>query len=232
MSQTTIKHLAIIPDGNRRWARLNGHAAAVWRGHEMGARRLRELLTTAFDMGVTHVTLWGSSRENLQKRPEVERNALYEVYTKALTAVSREAETLQARIHVRGRCEEFLPSSLQQLITQIEAQTASYTQRTVQVLLAYSGTDELCDAVSRLATSSEKHITPEVLRSYLWTGDMPDIDLMIRTGGEPHLSAGFMMWHMANAQLYFTETLFPDFSAEELRRAITDVSQRGRRRGR
>ena len=137
---------------------------------------------------------------------------------------------MAARVRIIGRWRQFFPEELQSLITELEKTTAHYTEHTLIVLLAYSGDDEMLDAIARMVHEGVD-VTPETLKAHLWMHDVPPVDLMIRTGGEPHLSAGFMMWDMANAHLHFTRTLFPDFTAAQLRKALADFRARSRRLG-
>ena len=223
-------HVAIIPDGNRRWARA--HAAEVWKGHERGAQAIEDLARAAFAEGVTHLSLWGSSLDNLTKRPAQERAALLRVYRTAFERLLRQGsrEKLQARVRVLGRYREHFPKDLVRLIDDVQEQTAHHTARTLIILLAYSGDDEMLDAIARMV-SEGADVTAETLKAHLWTHDIPSVDLMIRTGGEPHLSAGFLMWDMANAQLHFTDTLFPDFTPAMLADALATFRARTRRLG-
>ncbi len=230
MSNKKQLHVAIVPDGNRRWARKN--MLEVWKGHERGAQRLQELSRAAFNAGVTHLSLWGSSLDNLTKRPESERHALLEVYKQSLQNMldKGQREDMAARVRVIGRWNELFPQELKALIQKLETKTAHYTERTIIVFLAYSGDDEMIDAIQRMVNDSAE-VSRESLKKYLWTRDIPPVDLLIRTGGEPHLSAGFLMWDMANAFLHFTNTLFPDFTPKMLTEAVTTFSSRTRRFG-
>ncbi len=227
MSEKNTFHVALIPDGNRRWARAR--SLPVWKGHEAGARQMRALITAAFDAGATHVTLWGSSRENLTKRPVAERRALFTVYRRALQAFADECNAVGACFRAYGRME-MLPQDVREQINVITAATAHHMERTLTVLLAYSGDDEMLDAIARLRTATAD-VDDALVRAHLWTGALPPVDLMVRTGGEPHLSAGFLMWQMQNAHLHFTDTLFPDFTPAMFVRAIEAVRNRERRLG-
>ncbi len=225
-----VLHVAIIPDGNRRWARKN--ALKVWKGHEKGARKIRTLAHAAFEQGVTHLSIWGSSLDNLTKRPRAEREALIAVYMHAVEKLLTPAEhtTLRARIRFCGRWRTFFPPKLIRSIERLEEVTRVYTERTLTVFLVYNGDDEMLDAITRMVKEGA-NVTAASLKAHLWTHDLPPVDLMIRTGGEPHLSAGFMMWDMANAHLHFTRTLFPDFTPKDLAKALSAFRMRTRRLG-
>jgi undecaprenyl diphosphate synthase len=136
----------------------------------------------------------------------------------------------QAKIRFIGRWEEQFPESLKNVLYQCLEATKDYDQYFLNFFLAYSGDDEMLNAVKTLCLSKSE-VTRESLKAALMTRDMPPVDLLIRTGGEPHLSAGFMMWDMANTQLYFSDKLYPDFDEAALEGALLDYSERERRFG-
>ncbi len=226
-------HIAIIPDGNRRWAKRRN--LPVWEGHRKGAEVITELVDHAYERGVDCLSLWGSSRENLRKRPLSEKRALLEIYSeyfrKLRDAIDKDER--KARIRVVGKYREDLPVELVDLIEDCQGASAHYTERTLAILLAYSGTDEMLTAVRQIVSEGlpAEEVTAETLKSHLLSAELPSVDLMIRTGGEPHLSAGFLMWQMADAQLYFTEDLFPDFTPDKFDAALADFRSRERRLG-
>lgn len=224
------RHLVIIPDGNRRWATLRG--LAPWRGHEAGAENTERLIREARRLGVKEISFWGSSLENLAKRPLAESKALlriYETYFKKLLG-SKDIHTDEARIRFIGRWEEQFPASLKKVLHECLDATKNYSKYFLNFFLAYSGDDEMLNAVKTLS-QAKGEITRETLKNALMTKDMPPVDLLIRTGGDPHLSAGFMMWDMANTQLHFSDKLYPDFDEKSLQIALFDYSERERRFG-
>lgn len=227
------RHVVIIPDGNRRWAALRG--LAPWKGHEAGAENTERIMREARRLGVKEISFWGSSLENLVKRPVSESKALlriYETYFQKLLT-SEDIHRDQAKIRFIGRWEEQFPASLKSILSQCLAATKDYSKHFLNFFLAYSGDDEMRQAFQKVAQTLPAGgvVTDAMIKENLMTKDMPPVDLLIRTGGEPHLSAGFMMWDMANTQLYFSEKLYPDFDEKAFREALLDYSERERRFG-
>jgi undecaprenyl diphosphate synthase len=226
-------HVAIIPDGNRRWAKSRG--LKPWEGHEEGAKNLEEVLRANLDLGVKYVTFWGSSADNLKKRPLTEKKALLDIYKRYFEKImdSEDIHGNQVRINVVGHWQEQFPRSLKKIIERSIEKTRHYKKFFLNFLLAYNGDDEIVNAVNRLLEKykGKAKVTAKALKDQLMTKDLPPVDLLVRTGGEPHMSAGFMMWDIANAQMYFSETLWPDFDAAKMREAILDYSKRMRRFG-
>lgn len=228
------RHLVIIPDGNRRWA--TERSLEPWKGHEAGAENTEVLIREARRLGVREISFWGSSLENLTKRPLAESQALlriYETYFKKLLE-SEDIHRDRARIRFIGHWEEQFPSSLKSILYKCQEATKEYDQYFLNFFLAYSGDDEMRLAFEKVAatlTPGEK-VTDQMIKENLMTHEMPPVDLLIRTGGEPHLSAGFMMWDIANTQLYFSEKFYPDFDEKSLQEALADYALRGRRFGR
>ncbi len=226
-------HVAIIPDGNRRWARQRG--LAPWEGHEAGAKNLERVLRANLDLGVKYITFWGSSVDNLSKRPLAEKKALLEIYQRYFKKImdSEEIHGNQVRINVIGRWEEQFPESLKKIIRKGIEKTKHYKKYFLNFLLAYSGDDDMVEAIKKIMTKckGKVRITAETIKENLMTKDLPTVDLLVRTGGEPHNSAGFMMWDVANAQMYFSETLWPDFDDKKAREAVLDYGRRVRRFG-
>ncbi|MBU4216484.1 polyprenyl diphosphate synthase [Candidatus Parcubacteria bacterium] len=227
------KHLVIIPDGNRRWAKALG--LKPWDGHEAGAKNTEKLLTYALENNIECVTIWGSSIDNIKKRPLMEKRALlkiYEVYfKKLLTNPAIEAE--QAKVSFLGRWETQFPNSLKTTIYALIEKTKNYDKKMLNFMLAYSGDDEMLDTINRIHDKYKKgtEITAKILKESLMTSQLPPVDYMIRTGGDAHLSAGFMMWDTANAQLFFADEKFPDFDTKKLAAALVEYSNRQRRFG-
>jgi undecaprenyl diphosphate synthase len=227
-------HVAIIPDGNRRWAKQKG--LRPWDGHEAGAKNLEKVLRENVDLGVKYVTFWGSSMDNLRKRPWREKKALLDIYRRYFLKLvdSEDIHKNQVRINVIGKWEEQFPAALRRIIHSCMKRTEKYGKYFLNFLLAYSGDDELVEAANSLLGKCKgkvKKITAKMIKDHLMTKDLPPVDLLVRTGGEPHMSAGFMMWDIANAQMYFSEVLWPDFNEKKMREAIEDYSRRARRFG-
>jgi undecaprenyl diphosphate synthase len=231
--KTLPNHVVIIPDGNRRWARERG--LDPWKGHEAGAENTERLIREARRLGIREISFWGSSIENLTKRPLAESKALlriYETYFSRL-AESEEIHADQARIRCIGHWEEQFPDSLKKVLSRCIESTKGYDRYFLNFFLAYSGNDEMrlaFEKVSRELPPGER-VTDELIKKHLMTHELPPVDYLIRTGGEPHLSAGFMMWDIANSQLFFSEKLYPDFGPEAFSEAIVEYQERGRRFG-
>ena len=226
-------HVALIPDGNRRWAKARG--LEPWDGHEAGAKNTEKIIEKARELGIRSFSFWGSSMENLTKRPFEEKRALLRLYEEYFTRMI-ENEAIhrdRARIRMIGHWREQFPDGLKKILIRCEEETKSYSDYSLNFFLAYSGNDEMLEAVRSLISSgvSPESISSERLKSALMTHDLPPVDYLIRTGGEPHLSAGFMMWDIADAQLYFSDKLYPDFDEHAFAESIEEYARRARRFG-
>lgn len=231
-----IDHIAIIPDGNRRWAKANGKTPEE--GHLAGFERTREIIEKAFFGGkVKNLTLWGASLDNLAKRPQDEVQHLYKNFANYIKALLtyKEIHTQKIRINIFGLWKNIFPIKVQKIIQKAIDSTKDYSNYTLNFLLGYNGDEEMLQAIRKISdqklANPSLEITPELLKKSLYTKDLPPVDLLIRTGGEPHNSVGFMMWDTANSQYYFTDINYPDFSIEELDKAIFEYNNREQRRG-
>ncbi|HLC95533.1 MAG TPA: polyprenyl diphosphate synthase [Patescibacteria group bacterium] len=226
-------HVVIIPDGNRRWATERN--LAVWEGHAAGANNTEKLVQEAQRLGVKEISFWGSSLDNLSKRPLAEKQALLNIYETYFKKLITSEDIHKNQVHIRciGRWEKQFPPTLCALLRAGMETTKQYDKYFLNFFLAYSGDDEMRQAFEDVAKSLPvgKKMTDAIIKEHLMTRDMPPVDLLIRTGGEPHLSAGFMMWDIANAQLYFSPKYYPDFDEAAFREAIADYAIRGRRFG-
>lgn len=228
-------HLAIIPDGNRRWAKEKGLPSFM--GHKTGGETMERIITAAFDAGVSHLTIWGASVANVTERSREEIEFLFSVFSDSFRKLMESDELTERKVRVRilGEWRERFPDGLRNMYEEIIKRTENNEGPSLTFMMAYSGTGEMLEAVNSLANRKaadpEFKITKESLKESLMTYDLPSVDLVIRTGGEPHWSDGFMMFDIANAQFYFTETLWPGFSAEELNRVIDKFNETERRLG-
>lgn len=236
MSQPTSTipyHVALIPDGNRRWAKERGQLP--WEGHDAGAKNTEQIVEKARELGVRMISFWGSSLENMAKRPLDEKRELLRIYeTYFVKLIENESVHRDGvRIRMLGRWREQFPDTLKQLLIRCEEETKTYTEYGLNFFLAYSGDDEMLSAVRSLISSGirAEDISMETLKQALLTRELPPVDYLIRTGGEPHLSAGFMMWDIANAQLYFSEKYYPDFGSEAFAESLEEYARRARRFG-
>lgn len=226
-------HVAIIPDGNRRWAKQNN--LEPWEGHEAGANNIEKLVRKALELGVSCISFWGSSINNLEKRPIKERQALLRIYEEYFLKLidSNDIHDNEVRVHVIGKWKEQLPEKLVKILETGIEKTKNYQKNNLVFFLAYNGDDEMIEAIKNIVKKGigEKDITAETIKENLMTKDLPSVDYLIRTGGDPHLSVGFMMWDTANSQLYFPEMNFPDFNEVEFEKAVEEYQERERRHG-
>jgi len=225
-------HIAIIPDGNRRWAVSKGKKAIL--GHKAGAHTTERILKASFDAGVYFFTIWGASEDNLTKRDAVEIRALTQVFIHALTRLSKskELKKYNVRVCVRGRFRELLKNAqLNEVARTLENSTEHNAKRVLTVLLGYDGKNEMIEVIKSFQ-KNKKEVTEETVHKSLFTDILPPVDLVIRTGGDPHWSAGFLMWLTANSEFFFTNTLWPAFNESELTKAIHEFSRRRRMMGR
>ncbi|HEU5179272.1 MAG TPA: isoprenyl transferase [Candidatus Polarisedimenticolia bacterium] len=227
------RHIAIIMDGNGRWARARSLPRVA--GHRAGIASVRDIVETAARLGIQVLTLYAFSVENW-KRPRSEVNTLMDLLKEFL---NRELQTLMRnniRFQVIGRFDELGTSVQRELRKGIET-TAPNTGLLFNIALSYGGRTEIVDACRRLmeerlrGTAGWTELTEEVFERYLYTAGQPDPDLLIRTSGELRVS-NFLLWQIAYAEIWVTETLWPDFRRRELLQAINDFQKRERRYGR
>lgn len=227
---SSVKHIAVIPDGNRRWAK--SRSLKPWEGHTEGIKRFWDISESAVLFGVEHLTFWVASYDNLTKRSTVEIQFLIALLRNELqkSAVKEQLLKNQTRLRIVGEWNDIInDAKLAQKISNLEGETAHFNKTNITILFGYDGQREMLQAINSLEHG--KGVDDNALRSKLWTGFLPDVDLVIRTGGEPHWSAGFMMWLTANSQFYFTDMLWPDFEASELKKALEEFERRERRLG-
>lgn len=230
------QHVLVIPDGNRRWAEAKGKPAFF--GHMRGVSALREILKTSLELGIPYFTFWGMSLDNFTKRSPAEVRNLLQLFKREFASLARDKEihAKHVRVNVLGRWNSLFPEHVTRVIRDCMLKTKQYHDHCLTLLLAYNGKDELTDAVRKISLLKQKDaalkVTEDLIKKNLSSRDMPPVDLVIRTGGEPHLSGGLMMWDTADAQLYFTETLWPDFSPQEFKKAVERFSRTERRMGR
>lgn len=244
------KHVAIIMDGNRRWAKKRGLAAVA--GHAFATDSVVEkIIERAGELGISYLTLWAFSTENWERDAD-EVSAVMNIFRKALATKVEKFIQKGARLQLIGDTSRFAPD-IQKGMEQAIEKSKNNTKITVTFALNYGGRDEILRAVNRLISeSANQHIlrqaqdlvgdsvesaisdgqktTEERISAYLDTAGMPDPDLVIRTGGEQRLS-GFLMWQAAYSELYFTDVLFPDFTPSEFDRALEEYQNRQRRFG-
>lgn len=223
-------HLALIMDGNRRWAKKRLMPAAM--GHARGAARVRDVVKTCIELGIPNVSLFAFSTENWRRPPE-EVNALMKLF---MTYLEREIDNLQAsgvRLLVVGDQAPF-HEHLKKLIGKAHTLTAANRRLTLMVCVNYGGRSDVLRAVSAWQAAHPgqtlQNADEQSLARYLGTGDAPEVDLLVRTGGESRVS-NFLLWQAAYAELYFTDILWPDFDPQSLRDAVAWFIGRDRRLG-
>jgi tritrans,polycis-undecaprenyl-diphosphate synthase [geranylgeranyl-diphosphate specific] len=227
-------HLAIIMDGNRRFAAAQGLDIAM--GHAKGRDTAELLLDWCLDVGINILTIYALSTENLTRSPE-ELDALMDLYDKALRdiAVDERVHRHQIRVRVIGN-RSLLPDRVKEAIDIAEKATAAYSRYRFNVALAYGGRDEIVEAIRSLAREvRDGRLTPEQIDSeavsrHLYTADLPDPDLIFRTSGEERIS-NFLLWQAAYSELYFSDVLWPGLTRLEFLRAIRSYQLRRRRFG-
>ena len=232
MSAVVPKHVAIIMDGNGRWAQERGLPRIA--GHEAGSKSIERCVQACLDTGVQYLTLFAFSSENW-KRPALEVNALMLLLENFLNQKRDEMVREGIRLHHIGRIQE-LPSVCQRKLREVIDATASNTKLHFVLALSYSGRAEIVDAVKSLVrdtaagTLSEADITPELIGSRLNTAGMPDPDLLIRTSGEMRIS-NFLLWQLSYTEIHVTKKFWPDFQREDFLAALEDYASRSRRFG-
>lgn len=226
------RHIAIIMDGNGRWAELRGLPRIA--GHAEGIKSVREIITLCRDLDIGALTIYAFSQENW-KRPALEINALMMLLEQYLQNEMEELIGKGARFRAIGRVDS-LPSSALNWVRKVERATAHLDKLMLNVALSYGGRSEIVDAVRRLAEDvQEGRVQPEMideafLEGYLSTHGLPDPDLLIRTSGETRIS-NFLLWQLAYTEMFFTPTLWPDFRRREGLLALLEYQKRERRFG-
>ena len=226
------RHVAIIMDGNGRWAKARGLIRTE--GHRRGADAAQRTIEAFKEQGVPYITLFGFSSENWN-RPASEIDDLMDLLRYYLKKETAEMHKNGVRVRVIGDRKKLAPDIVS-LIENIEKLTKANKEVNVTIALSYGGRQDIVHAAKALMRiAKEGDLTPEVLDEqtfsrFLMTAELPEVDLMIRTGGEYRIS-NFLLWSSAYAELYFTETLWPDFGAEDVKRAINFFCARDRRYG-
>ena len=219
------KHIAIIMDGNGRWAKKRMLPRSV--GHKYGMERMVGLMERAFELGIDHITVYALSTENLQ-RPQEELDALFDLFRNNYRRYLMPLCEKGARLRVIGNTA-LLPKDVQEMIRETETASAKNREKSVNIAVCYGARDEIIRAVNFAVEKGEK-VDEKGFSSLLYTGDLPDPDLIIRTGKEVRLS-NFLLYQAAYAELYFSDKMFPEFSDKDLDRAIISFSNRTRRFG-
>ena len=219
------RHIAIIMDGNGRWAKKRFLPRSV--GHKKGMERMIGLMEHAFDLGVDYITVYALSTENL-KRPKEELEGLFNLLRNHFKEYIGRVCARGVRLRALGNVS-LMPEDTQQILRDAEAETSKYVGKGINVAVAYGARDEIVRATNKAIEKGEK-VTEESFASLLYTEGQPDPDLVIRTGKEVRLS-NFLLYQSAYAELYFSDKMFPEFSDRDLDKAIKSFSKRTRRFG-
>jgi undecaprenyl diphosphate synthase len=232
MSTKAPRHIAVIMDGNGRWARQRGWPRS--RGHLEGANSARECVETCLELGVEFLTLYTFSTENW-RRPKEEVEVLMGLLQKFLKDYTVQLQKRGVRLTAIGRLEEIPLAAREQVLKSIKA-TSEGNKLTTILAINYSGRTEIVDAVKRIVAAVQEgrldpgQIDSEIFRQNLYTGCWPDPDLFIRTSGEMRIS-NFLLWQLSYTEIYVTEKLWPDFRRADLIEAIEEYGRRNRRYG-
>jgi len=226
------KHVAIIMDGNGRWAKKQGLMRAF--GHENGTKSVRVVVETAAKLGIENLTLYAFSTENWN-RPKLEVDTLMKLL---INSLKNELKTLQdndIKLHTIGNLEK-LPKSAQKELLEVIKKTENNSRMTLTLALSYGSREELISAIRNISSKVKNNIISidaideSIINQHLYTQNLPDVDLLIRTSGE-HRISNFLLWQIAYAELYFTDILWPDFTEQDLYEAIISYQKRERRFG-
>jgi len=226
------KHLAIIMDGNGRWAKQKGFLRAF--GHENGTKSVRTAVETCAKLGIECLTLYAFSTENWN-RPKLEVDILMKLL---ISSLKNELKTLQdnnIRLNSIGNLD-LLPKSAQKELLEVIKKTKDNTRMVLTLALSYGSREEIINAVKEISHKVKNNIISidtideSIINQHLYTQNLPDVDLLIRTSGE-HRISNFLLWQIAYAELYFTDVLWPDFKEDNLYEAIISYQKRERRFG-
>ena len=228
MKKGNLFHVAIIPDGNRRWARKKGLLKTA--GHEKSAeqRNVISLLNEAQNLGIKYFSIWGFSTENW-KRDKHEIKKIFDILFKFLLKTRNNFHKNRIRFRHIGR-KDRLPKKLLQEMSDLEEETKKYRDFNLQLFLDYGGRDEILRAVKKAIKNGDRNINEVNFSKFLDTKNIPDPDLIIRTSGEKRTS-GFMPFQSVYSEIYFSKKFFPDFKKRDLRKAVLEFLKRERRFG-
>jgi undecaprenyl diphosphate synthase len=222
------KHIAIIMDGNGRWAKARGLPRTE--GHRQGTENLRQIIRACVEFGVQILTIYAFSTENW-RRPPMEVRLLMSILQTVLKRELKELHTNGVQIRHLGKLDQVAPALQREILDACEY-TKNNKRLILNVAFNYGGRDEIVNAVREIVRAgvTAEQVSEDLLNSYMYTGGLPDPDMVIRTSGELRIS-NFLIWQAAYAEYYFTPVYWPDFDKEELRKAIVEYGRRTRRFG-
>lgn len=228
------EHLALIPDGNRRWS--SSHRLALFSGYQKGVKKFIDFSIWAKGFGVKTLTVWALSTENIKNRSKEEIGFLYSLYVNAAKdpEVLRMLKENNARIKIIGN-SNLLPKKVKEALQSIERKTRRYKDFTINLLIGYGGKDDILYAFKKICNYALQgkinSISEDLVNESMRTASLPDVDFIIRTSGEMRLS-GFLPWQSDYSELYFAKKYWPDFNKRDLKKALKVFSERQRRFGR
>lgn len=226
------RHVAIIMDGNGRWAKKRGMIRSL--GHQNAIKAVREAIEFCDDTNIPYLTLYAFSTENWN-RPILEVNSLMGLLVNTIKKETKSLKEKGIRVKVIGNIDKF-PKNVSEELNMLITETCNNQKGTLTLALSYGSKNEIVDATKKIALDfsnnelSLEQINENIFNQYLYTNDLPDVDLLIRTSGEQRIS-NFLLWQIAYAELYFTDTLWPDFNKDEFSKAIEFYQTRERRFG-
>jgi undecaprenyl diphosphate synthase len=220
------RSIGIIMDGNRRWAKTKG--MPTLEGHRAGYEKVRDVLTWSRESGVQSLIVYAFSTENWNRTAE-EVFYLMDLFRTMISVITEDAIKNNMRLIFLGERQRFAPDLLQAIVD-AEAATRNLSAFTFGIGLSYGGRTEIVDAIHRIPKEKLETISEEEFSALLWTKEIPDPDLIIRTSGEERLS-NFLPWQSVYSELFFTKTLWPDFSLKEFNHILAEYAERDRRRG-
>ena len=232
LEDATPKHIAIIMDGNGRWAKSRGFPR--WKGHEAGAESVRKVIEACIEAKVEYLTLYAFSTENWN-RPKAEVTALMKLLEQFLKKHSHELQKNGVKLHAIGRINDLTEAPLKELNRTI-SETKNNKNLNLVLALSYGAREEIVDAVNDIVNLTKEGkfdktiVTQDSFKEHLYTSQIPDPDLLIRTSGEMRIS-NFLLWQISYSEIFITDKLWPDFDKEDLFEAIRDFSKRDRRYG-
>ncbi|MBQ3310750.1 isoprenyl transferase [bacterium] len=228
VKKTNLQHIAIIMDGNRRWAKLRNLPTAM--GHKKGVDALKNTLRACNDFGIKYLTVYAFSTENWNRKQE-EVEFLMDLFCKTLENETKEMHDNNVMIDFIGDLEK-LPEKLQNILNKSKELTKNNTGVKLQIAFNYGSRDEIVHAIQRIIKKNiaPEDITEDLISSELYTSNTPDPDLLIRTGGEMRIS-NYLLWQIAYSELYITDKFWPEFDKTALQEAVVEFNNRQRRFG-
>jgi undecaprenyl diphosphate synthase len=226
------KHLAIIMDGNGRWAKKQGYLRAL--GHENGSQSVKDIIENCSDLGIKNLTLFTFSSENWN-RPQIEIEILMKILVRTLTVDIKMLQKNNIKLHAIGNLDK-LSDKVKKVVFEAIDKTKDCNKMNLTLALSYGSREEIVDAVKNICYKVKNNIISidaiddSIINEHLYTQNLPEVDLLIRTSGE-HRISNFLLWQIAYAELYFTDVLWPDFKEQDLYEAIISYQKRERRFG-